>query len=390
MMLYRVAAIGGLLLAAMIGATAQAAGPAAKATGPAPKGVPVHDQSAIAGRGYFYIGGSYVGDPGKRLMHGQIYVEVLTPRHPRQRYPLVLIHGAAQTATNWMGTPDGRPGWADYFVGQGYTVYMIDQPARGRSPWLPEIDGKLATFSAEAIQSRFTAPQDFNLWPQAKLHTQWPGSGRIGDPVFDAFYATQVPYVASAVETEQRNQQAVVALLDRIGPAIVLTHSQSGPFGWLIADARPKLVKAVVAVEPGGPPFQNEILNNNKARAWGVTDIKIAYDPPVNDPSELKTEQQAEPDGPNLVRCIQQQAPARRLVNLANIPVIVITTEASYHAAYDHCTAKYLAQAGVKVTDLQLGEHGIHGNAHMVMLEKNNLQVAGVITTWLAHAVPSH
>ncbi|MGH7061975.1 MAG: alpha/beta hydrolase, partial [Stellaceae bacterium] len=296
-MLHRIAATAGLLLAAMIGAIA------AQAAGPVTKAAPVHDQSAIAGRGYFYVGGSYVGEPGKRLMHGQIYVEVLTPRHPRQRYPLVLIHGAAQTATNWMGTPDGRPGWADYFVGQGYTVYMIDQPARGRSPWLPEIDGKLATFSAEAIESRFTAPQDFNLWPQAKLHTQWPGSGRIGDPVFDAFYATQVPYVASAVETQQRNQQAVAALLDRIGPAIILTHSQSGPFGWLIADARPKLVKAVVAVEPGGPPFQNAVLNNNKERAWGVTDIPIAYDPPVKDPSELKTEQQAAPDGPNLVRC---------------------------------------------------------------------------------------
>ena len=382
-MRHPIAATAGLLLAAMIGATAQAAGPATKAA-------PVHDQSAIAGRGYFYAGGSYLGEPGKRLMHGQIYVEVLTPRHPRQRYPLVLIHGAAQTATNWMGTPDGRPGWADYFVGQGYTVYMIDQPARGRSPWLPDIDGKLATFSAEAIESRFTAPQDFNLWPQAKLHTQWPGSGRIGDPVFDAFYATQVPYVASATETQSRNQQAVAALLDRIGAAIILTHSQSGPFGWLIADARPKLVKAVVAVEPGGPPFQNAVLNNNKERAWGVTDIPIAYDPPVKDPSELKTEQQAEPDGPNLVRCIEQQAPARRLVNLADIPVIVITTEASYHAAYDHCTAKYLAQAGVKVTDFELGEHGIHGNAHMVMLEKNNLQVAGVITSWLARTVPSH
>ena len=381
-MLYRVAATVGLLLAAAI-CGVQAAGPVAKT-------MPAYDQSAVARRGYFYIGGSYVGNPGKRLMHGQIYVEVLIPRHPRQRYPLVLIHGAAQTATNWMGTPDGRPGWADYFVGQGYTVYMIDQPARGRSPWLPEIDGKLATFSAEAIESRFTAPQDFYLWPQAKLHTQWPGSGHIGDPIFDAFYATQVPYVASGAETQQRNQQAVAALLDRIGPAIIVTHSQSGPFGWLIADARPKLVKGVVAVEPAGPPFQNAVLNNNKERAWGVTDIPITYDPPVKDPNELRTEQQAEPDGPNLVRCIQQQAPARRLANLANIPVIVITTESSYHAAYDHCTAKYLAQAGVKVTDFQLADHGIHGNAHMVMLEKNNLQVAGVITTWLAHAVPAH
>ena len=197
-----------------------------------------------------------------------------------------------------------------------------------------------------------------------------------------------MPYARRRRRNPALNQQAAAALLDRIGPAIILTHSQSGPFGWLIADARPKLVKAIVAVEPGGPPFQNAVLNTNKERAWGVTDIPLTYDPPVSDPSELKTERQAQPDGPDLARCWQQQAPARCLANLADIPVIVITTEASYHAAYDHCTAKYLAQAGVKVTAFRLGDHGIHGNAHMVMLEKNNLQVAGVITAWLAHTIP--
>ena len=382
-MRYSVVTVAGLLALVFVSAIAWAADPAARP-------VPTYDQSAIARRGYFYVGGAYVGERGKQLMHEQMYVEVLTPRHPRSHYPLVLIHGAAQTATNWMGTPDGRPGWADYFVGQGYTVYMVDQPARGRSPWLPNIDGKLATFTAEQIESRFTAPQAFNLWPQAKLHSQWPGTGRIGDPVFDAFYATQVPYLADNAQTQRLNQQAVAALLDRIGPAIILTHSQSGPFGWLIADARPKLVKAVVAVEPAGPPFQNAVLSADKARAWGVTDIPITYDPPVNDPTELKIEQQERPDGPDLVRCWQQQTPARRLANLAKTPVVIITTEASYHAVYDHCTAKYLAQAGVKVTALRLGDHGIHGNAHMVMLEKNNLQVAGLIAEWLAGTIPTH
>jgi len=182
-----------------------------------------------------------------------------------------------------------------------------------------------------------------------------------------------VPYLANGAETQRLNQQAVAALLDRIGPAIILTHSQSGPFGWLITDARPQLVKAVVAVEPAGPPFENAVFDTKKARAWGVTDIPITYDPPVNDPAELKVEQQTQSDGPDLVLCWQQQAPARRLPNLANIPAVVITTEASYHAAYDHCTAKYLTQASVKVTALRLGEHGIHGNGHMVMLERNNL-----------------
>ena len=79
----------------------------------------------------------------------------------------------------------------------------------------------------------------------------------------------------------------------------------------------------------------------------------------------------------------------RLLANLVNIPAAVITAEASYHAVYDHCTAKYLAQAWVKVTALSLGDQGVHGNAHMIMLEKNNLQVAAVIARWLARTVPA-
>ena len=131
------------------------------------------------------------------------------------------------------------------------------------------------------------------------------------------------------------------------------------------------------------------MLGTDKARAWGIADVPITYDPPVNDPGELKIEQQAQPDGPDLVRCWQQQAPARRLANLVNIPAAVITAEASYHAVYDHCTAKYLTQAGVKVTAFRLDDQGIHGNAHMIMLEKNNLQVAAVIAGWLARTVPA-
>ena len=352
--------------------------------------MPAYDQSAIAGRGYFYVGGSYVGDPGKKVMHGQMYVEVLTPREPRHSLPLVLIHGAAQTATNWMGTPDGRPGWADFFVGQGYTVYMIDQPARGRSAWQPDIDGKLTTFPAERIEQLFTAPEVLGKWPQAKKHTQWPGSGRIGDPVFDAFYATQVEYLADDAETQRLNQAAGAALLDRIGPAIILTHSQSGPFGWVIADARPKLVKAIIAVEPSGPPFEDAVLREGAARAWGVADIPITYDPPIADPSEIKTEQEETVDAPDLVRCRLQQAPPHRLVNLINIPVLLVTAEASYHSVYDHCTVKYLSQAGVKVTAMPLADHGVHGNGHMVMIEKNNIQIASLLAEWLSHSVADH
>lgn len=48
-------------------------------------------------RSYFYVGGQYVNDnngTGGKTMQGQMYVEEL--KHP---FPLVFIHGAAQTAT---------------------------------------------------------------------------------------------------------------------------------------------------------------------------------------------------------------------------------------------------------------------------------------------------
>ena len=352
--------------------------------------VPAVDQSAVSLRGYFYVGGKYVGEPGKEIMDGQIYVEVLAPHDVKRPYPLVLIHGAAQTATNWMGTPDGRKGWAEYFVEQGYIVYMIDQPMRGRSAYHPG-NGETRMFTAKGEQFQFTAIETDGTWPQAKKHTQWPGEGpnkgKKGDPIFDAFYATQVETVLSAEETEQRNQDAGAALLDKIGPAIVLTHSQSGSFGWLIADARPKLVKGIIAIEPSGPPFEATVIGTGRTRPWGPTDIPITYDPPVKDPSEIAIEREAKADGPDLFTCWMQKEPARQLVNLKSVPVMVMASEASYHQMYDHCTAKYLNQAGVKTEYIRLQDVGIHGNGHMVMIEKNNLDIAQVIDQWVVKNV---
>ena len=77
-----------------------------------------------------------------------------------------------------------------------------------------------------------------------------------------------------------------------------------------------------------------------------------------------------------------QKAPARQLVNLKGIPAVVIAAEASYHRNYDHCTVKYLNQAGMKVDWMPLDKVGIHGNGHMVMIEKNNLAIAKVIDDW--------
>ncbi len=62
---------------------------------------------------------------------------------------------------------------------------------------------------------------------------------------------------------------------------------------------------------------------------------------------------------------------------------MVMAAEASYHQVYDHCTAKYLGQAGVRADYIRLQDKGVHGNGHMVMLEKNNLEIAKVIDDWI-------
>ena len=341
-------------------------------------------------QGYFFVGGKYVEGKTGPIMERQMYVEYRFPAKVTQKYPIVMIHGAAQTGTNFTGTPDGRKGWAEFFVEKGYAVYVVDQPTRGRSAWSDAV-GPLTRFSTSQLEQRFTNAAQHKLWPQAALHTQWPGEGpkkgQRGDPVFDQFYASQVQYIGVNATVEQLNRDAGAALLDKIGPAVVMTHSQTGAVGWVIGDARPGLVKAIVAAEPTGPPFAGAVFDTRPARPYGITETAVAYDPPITDPAQLVAVQQAQPDAPNLARCHEQGAPVRKLANLSQIPIVILAAESSYHAVYDHCTAKYLTQAGVNTTFVRLEEAGIKGNGHMMMIEKNNLEIADFIEKWIAKTV---
>jgi pimeloyl-ACP methyl ester carboxylesterase len=276
-------------------------------------------------------------------------------------------------------------------VDQGYIVYITDQPARGRSAYHAQHQGKTIAATVSGSERNNTAIRELGTWPQAKLHTQYPGEGptrgRRGNPVFDAAFARGVSYLASNTETQELVQQAGSALLDRIGPAIIVTHSQAGPFGWLLADARPKLVRGIIAVEPSGPPFEEATRSNAPARAWGPAEIRLTYDPPVNDPKELRYEKQTKADGPDLVLCNLQSGTPRTLPNLRGIPIAILTGEASYHAPYDHCTSNYLAQAGVANEHIRLEARGIRGNGHGIPNELNNLVTAKLVDEWLVGKV---
>src|SRR5688572_2495264 len=149
--------------------------------------------------------------------------------------------------------------------------------------------------------------------------------------------------------------------------AIIMTHSAGGPFGLLVAEARPNLVKATVIIEGAGSGFAG-------GNRWGMSTIPVTYDPPVSDPAEIKTHWVANPE-PGVAGYFLQTEPTRRLPNLRNTRVVFVTADSSFASPGNPGGTAFLKQAGVQAEELRLGTLGIKGNGHMMMAEKNNREV---------------
>jgi hypothetical protein len=94
---------------------------------------------------------------------------------------------------------------------------------------------------------------------------------------------------------------------------------------------------------------------------------------------------ESKPDAADLVTCYQQGSPVRKLPTLQGKAILMITSQASYHSQYDHCTSKYLTQAGVAHDYIRLPDAAIYGNGHMMMIEKDNLVIAQLLDRWLQY-----
>jgi pimeloyl-ACP methyl ester carboxylesterase len=358
--------------------------------------------------------GSFIGGQ-------QMYVEYMVPARVRKPFPIVLVHGGGGQGLDWMGTPDGRPGWFQHLVAEGYKVYVVDRPGHGRSPQHPDLHGAIPERpgTMEGLQGQFIFPIGGASNPDRyrRNHTQWPGPGVPGSPEVAQFLASQggsyvvnpAPAAAPAGRgggpgaggrggggSEQTappmpaNQQpggapnlahmewraAGAELLDKIGPAIIITHSAGGSFALLVAEARPQLVKAAVMIEGGGSGF-------SQGNRWGMSTIPVTWDPPVKDPAEIKTRwlADAEIDGGGY---FLQEEPARRLPNWRDVAVLTVTSAAGVAAPGNPGAPAFLKQAGVKVAEeLRLANVGIQGNSHMMMVEKNHREVLQPILDWL-------
>jgi pimeloyl-ACP methyl ester carboxylesterase len=331
---------------------------------------------------YFWLGAKPTELERGSVVNGeQMYVEYWTPAEVRHPYPMVIVHGGGGQGLDWLGRPDGGPGWVNYLLQEGYRVYLVDRPGHGRAPFHPELHGGFGPRAAayEGVSNRFTAPEKAAepYGPQALLHDQWLGTGVLGDPTLDQL----VPGQGGSFLRDTAAAHAIWAerggeLLDRIGPSLVMCHSAGGPSGFLFANVRPGMVRGIIGVEPSGPPFGG--------RQWGVTASPLEYDPPAVDPSELETVEVPAVGGRDAYLLL---AEPRRLVNLLDIPIAIVTAPASYHWTYDMGTVAFLRQCGCTVEHLELENSGITGNGHFMMMEANNRAVLQPILDFLQERV---
>ena len=101
----------------------------------------------IARQGWMFVGGAIDAERPGAPMVGHMYVEYQIPDKVEHPWPVVMIHGGSQTGTNFTGTPDGREGWAQYFLRRGYAVYVVDQVARGRAAQWSQANGPVTAES---------------------------------------------------------------------------------------------------------------------------------------------------------------------------------------------------------------------------------------------------
>ena len=274
-------------------------------------------------------------DPNGPYLVEQMYVQYFVPKTKRASLPILLWHGGGLSGVTYETTPDGREGWVNFFLRKGLTVYNSDAVERGRSGWA----GKDIWASDPVFLTVGNAYERFRIgagegsW-NADPAKQRPLPGtQFPVEAYENFVRQGVPRWTT---TDDAIIAAYTALVDKICPCIVLTHSQAGQFGQKVAQARPDKVKALVLVEPAGLGFPDkmDVLKN--------TPILTIY-------------------GDNIDK--DARWPTIRKNQLALL---------------DKVTA-----AGGKVEVVNLPEKGITGNSHMLMMDKNNSLPAGIIVDWL-------
>lgn len=348
----RVAMLAAALLACMIGmpesAVAQELRDIQQAESPL----------VLKSRGSFYVGGEQVErtavelgslGPADQITVNQMYVEFMVPVDA-SKVPVVMVHGATLSGKTYDTTPDGRMGWYEYFVRKGHPVYVVDQVGRARSGFDQSVFNKVRAGQVPPDQQpsmlrlgdRFGSWTNFRIGPapgQPFPGTQFPVDAA------DEMSKQSVPDLLGTSRADNPNWKALSDLAMQLEGAVLVTHSQSGPYPLKSALIDAQGIRGIVMVEPG--TCQAEAHSDQEIARLAKTPILILF-------------------GDNLAADTKLDLP-------------------NWEERYDDCAAfkKRIDAANGNVRLISTAETDMRGNTHMMMMDRNNLQIADLILAWI-------
>jgi pimeloyl-ACP methyl ester carboxylesterase len=316
----------------------------------------------LKAQGSFFVGGDRVEQtqgelgnlgPGGHITVNQMYVRYMVPQGGDDNLPVVMVHGATLTGKSWETTPDGRMGWDEYFVRKGHPVYVPDQVGRGRSGFNQAIYNNVrAGAVAPAVQPEWLRFSDESVWPNfrfgPKAGVAFPDS-QFPLAAVDELAKQAVPDMNRGLPIPTPTIRALSDLALQLKGAVLMGHSQSGSFPLAAALIKPKVTKALVLVEPGSCPPD---YTNDEIKALATVPLLVVFGDHRNNPTGLPT-----------------------------LP--------TWQARFEACQALIgrLKAAGGQAQMLDPTDRGIRGNSHMIMQDKNSLQIADLILKWLNERV---
>jgi hypothetical protein len=385
----------------------------------------------IEDQGSFFIGGvpkvtTYATVPGpnqvmtpQQITIGQMYVQFQIPANKKGNMPpVIMVHGSTHTAACLESTPDGREGWAPYFVRNGISTYVVDQAGRGRSGFDQSVLHEAAAMvrngdsagGAAKIPS-FGRITDNGAWQAWFGHLVPQGSniltgtlirhGDPGDPPTDTSHGKDY-FPAYPLNADSH----IAAREGAIAPA----GAPAGPNNYYALEYYKQLVPNAEVTLPGSICETCDPKEIAPANTWTPKDLADLVEKLGG--AVVATHSQSGIMGHHMVRILKERGHLGLLKGLItiegscslpnsglkaddfdNIPYMAL--KGDYTASSQVCDttvnaikARRAEGKGTAKADYikldELNNPVFNGTTHMMMLGTNNLEVADVILNWAA------
>ena len=328
-----------------------------------PRGKDLEKPLVIAKQGSFFVGGEKKALPalpqggrggapaGGEITVNQMYVQYQVPPNGDRHVPVVMVHGCCLSSKTWETTPDGRMGWDEYFVRRDRPVYLADQVSRARSGFDASAINAVKTGSAPASQLP-TVLQASNqiAWTVFRFGPEYGKAfpdGQFPVEAADELYKQMIPDFNSILPNPNPSWTNMAALAVQLNGAILMGHSESGFFPQQAALIDPKGIRGLISIE------------------MPCADLN-----------------------------------AEQIGKLAKIPNLIMFGDhlgdvkggpANWADSFATCEryVEKIKAAGGDAEMMYLPRMGIKGNSHMLMQDRNNLQLADMVIAWIDKHVES-